>query len=183
MKILLDDVYKKIITFLNKKKYEYLVIGGIAAGTLGEPRLTGDIDIDILLSKKDSEHFLSELAKEKFVIDKIKCRQSIKNTGTFKIYFSDFHIDFIICSTELENSAFKRSTIISLYGISAPFPTPEDIILLKIIPGRSQDLLDIEKIIVRHKGKLDTAYILSWAQKLSDEAEDMRYYNRLKKIL
>ena len=42
MKQDLEDVFKKIVTFLNKGKYKYFVIGGIAAGTLGEPRMTAD---------------------------------------------------------------------------------------------------------------------------------------------
>jgi hypothetical protein len=42
--ILLEDVYKKVVTFLNGEKYKYLIIGGIAAGTLGEPRITADVD-------------------------------------------------------------------------------------------------------------------------------------------
>ena len=48
MRILLEHVYKRVITLLSKWEYNYLVIGGIAAGTLGEPRVTGDVDIDIM---------------------------------------------------------------------------------------------------------------------------------------
>ena len=51
MKVLLEDVYKKVVTFLNREKFEYIIIGGIAAGILGEPRLTGDVDVDIVLKK------------------------------------------------------------------------------------------------------------------------------------
>ena len=45
MKNLLEVAYKKLIKFLNKEGAEYIVIGGIAAGILGEPRMTGDIEI------------------------------------------------------------------------------------------------------------------------------------------
>ena len=46
-------------------------------------------------------------------------------------------------------------------------------ILLEIIPGRDKDLLDAKSIVLRHKGKLDTDYLETWATKLCDEAEDM----------
>ena len=46
--MLLEDAYKKLISFLNKEKIDYSIIGGGAAGILGEPRLTGDIDVDII---------------------------------------------------------------------------------------------------------------------------------------
>ena len=81
------------------------------------------------------------------------------------------------------SQAFNRRKTIALYGIKAFFPTPEDLILFKIIPGRKQDLLDAERVVLRHEGKLDTEYLKSWARKLSDQAEDMRIWNELKTLL
>lgn len=182
MKILLEDVYKKIVTFLNKEKYEYLIIGGIAAGTLGEPRVTADVDIDISLKKEKIGDFLKKARKEGFKIKKNTIIRA-KKFGTFQINYGDFHIDFIIASIDLEREAFRRKKIIKLYNIKAFFPSPEDLILLKIISGRTQDLLDAEKVIIRQKGKLDINYLKKWAQRLSDEAEDIRIYHQLNKLL
>ena len=183
MRILLEEVYKKTVTFLNRRKYKYLIIGGIAAGTLGEPRVTGDVDVDIILAQEDIIGFLDKAKKDGFKVSKKKCVNTAKQTGTFQINYGDFHIDFIIASTDFENQAFERRKIIKLYGIKAFFPTPEDLILLKIISGRKQDLLDAERVVLRHKKKLDIAYLQSWARKLSDQAEDMRIWNELKMLL
>lgn len=183
MRILLEEVYKKVVTFLNKGKYKYLIIGGIAAGTLGEPRVTGDVDVDIILASKDIVDFLDKAKKDGFKVLKKKCIKTAKQTGTFQINYGVFHVDFIMASTDLENQAFKRRNIIRLYGIKAFFPTPEDLILLKIIPGRTQDLLDAERIIQRHKERLDMTYLKTWARALSDEAEDTRIWNELKRLL
>jgi len=57
------------------------------------------------------------------------------------------------------------------------------LILLKIVPGRLKDLADVENIAKRNAGKLDEKYILDWAMKLSDEAEDLRIYRRVKRLL
>jgi len=183
MRILLEEVYKKIVTFLNSRKYKYLIIGGIAAGTLGEPRVTGDVDVDIILDQKDIIDFLDKANKDGFKVSREKCVNTAKQSGTFQINYGYFHIDFIIASTDFEKEAFERRKIIKLYGIKAFFPTPEDLILLKIIPGRKQDLLDAEKVILRHRNKLDTAYLQNWARKLCDEAEDMRIWNELNRLL
>jgi hypothetical protein len=183
MRILLEEVYKKVVTFLNRKKYKYLIIGGIAAGTLGEPRVTGDVDVDIMLAKEDIGDFLDKAKKEGFKVSKEKCVKTARQTGTFQINYGDFHVDFIIASTDFENQAFERRKIIRLYGISAFFPTVEDLILLKIVPARKQDLLDAEKVVLRHKEKLDTVYLKRWARKLCDEAEDMRIWNELNRLL
>lgn len=70
MRILLEDVFKKVVSFLNKEKLEYIIIGGVAAGILGEPRLTGDIDVDILLDRNQLAKFLDHLKQAGFKVEK-----------------------------------------------------------------------------------------------------------------
>ena len=78
MRILLEDVYKKAVNFLNKEKFEYIIIGGIAAGTLGEPRVTGDIDIDILLEEEMVSDFLKKAKRGGFKVDEARCKRQAK---------------------------------------------------------------------------------------------------------
>ena len=182
-KILLEDVYKKVVNFLSREKFEYIIIGGIAAGILGEPRVTADVDIDILLDKDQILSFLRKAQKAGFKINETKCKKEAEERGVFQINYGDFHIDFIIASTDLETQVFSRKKTVELYNTKAFFPTPEDLILLKIIPARLQDLLDAKKIVVRYKDKLDKRYLKTWAKRLCDEAQDMRIYNELLRLL
>ena len=181
--ILLEDVYKKVVAFLNSGKYRYLIIGGIAAGTLGEPRTTADVDVDIIINKENIPDFLDKAKKDGFKVIKKRCLESAEQTGVFQIHLEEFHVDFIIASTDLETMAFERAKTIKLYGTKALFPSPEDLILMKIIPGRQKDLLDAQGIIIRHEGKLDMQYLKTWAMKLSDEAQDMRIWQALNNLL
>jgi hypothetical protein len=179
----LTDAYKKIVNFLNSNGYSYFIIGGIAAGILGEPRITADVDVNIVVDKEDVPDFLSKAKKAGFKVPVKKCLKSAEQFGVFQISFGDYHIDFIIASTDLEEQAYKRRKSIQLYGVKAFFPSPEDLILMKIVPGREKDLLDAKGIILRHKGKLDTQYLKTWAMKLCDEAVDMRIWQALNKLL
>lgn len=183
MKILLEDVFKKTVLFLNREKFKYLIIGGIAVGVLGEPRVTGDVDVDIALGRNKVTEFLKRAEGFGFKVNKARCLETAKIAKVFQINYGDFHIDFIIASIDFEKEAFKRRRLRKLYGLNAFFPTPEDLILLKIIPGRPQDLADAEKIILRQKDKLDRKYLKKWAQKLSDEAQDLRIWNELQRLL
>lgn len=180
---LLEDVFVKLVSFLNKEKFEYIIIGGMAAAVLGEPRVTGDIDVDILLDKDNISDFLEKAKKAGFKIDKQRSTERAAKTSIFQIDYEDYRVDLIIASIDLEKDAFKRKKAITMYGVKAFFPTAEDLILLKIVPGRPKDLIDVENIAVRHKGKLDIKYLTKWAQKLSDEMQDMRIYNTLQKLL
>jgi len=179
----LVDAYKEIVKFLNSGGYDYIVIGGIAASTIGEPRITADVDVDIVINKEDVPHFLSKAIKAGFKVPVKKCLKSAEQMGVFQIFLGDYHIDFIIASTDLEAQACKRHRAIQLHGVKAFFPSPEDLILLKIIPGRDKDLLDAKGVVLRHKGKLDTRYLQTWARRLCDEAEDMRIWTVLNKLL
>ena len=179
----LDRFAVKTFRFLNKTKIPYLVIGGLAAGVVGEPRFTYDIDVDIALDPKTLGDFLAKAKKEGFRFDAQAVQRDMEAQGAFRIAGKRFHIDFIVASTELEKEAMGRAKFKSLYGIKTAFPTPEDLILLKVIPGRPQDILDIDRIARRHLAHLDESYLLCWAQRLSDEAEDLRIYNTVAGLL
>ncbi len=183
VKVLLEDAYKSVIRFLNKGKYKYIVIGGMAAGAIGEPRMTRDVDINIIMNKDEVPLLLSRAEKAGFILSRERCLETAEQMGIFQIRYNDYNIDFIIASTDLEVQAFERRKVTRMYGVRGFFPTPEDLILLKIIPGRDKDLLDAKNIVVRHKGKLDTKYLKSWAMKLCDEAENMRIWSILSNLL
>jgi len=180
---MLEQEYKRIINFLNTHSLNYLVIGGIAVSVIGNPRETKDIDFCIFIKKSDIKKFLERANKSGFEFDIKKMLQQAKETGCFHIMDGSVRIDFLIASHELEKTAFNRKTSIEMHGVKAFYPTPEDLILLKIVPGRLRDLADAEDIAIRHSGKLDEKYLLNWAQKLSDESEDMRIYRKVKRLL
>jgi len=179
----LADAYKKTVEFLNGGGYNYIVIGGIAASVVGEPRITGDVDVDIVINDEDVPEFLDKATEVGFNVHVKKCIESARRTGVFQISLGNYHIDFIIASTDLETQACQRRRTIQLHGVNAFFPSPEDLILLKIIPGRDKDLFDAKSIVLRHKGKLDTNYLETWAMKLCDEAEDVRIWTTLQRLL
>ena len=177
------DAYKKITEFLNSGRFNYIVIGGIAASTIGEARVTVDIDVDIVIDRKDVPELLDKLKKAGFQVPMKECLESARQTGVFQISFGDYHIDFIIASTELEINACQRRHEISLHGIKAFFPTVEDMILLKLVPGRTKVIADIEGLISRHRKKLDKKYLKNWAMQLCDESQDMGIWNTLSDLL
>ncbi|MBI5699989.1 nucleotidyltransferase [Candidatus Saganbacteria bacterium] len=179
----LDKLFQKTITLLEKEKTPYLLIGGLAVGVLGEPRMTQDIDLIVFIPKSSVIALLSKMKKAGFDINQTAIQKDLELKGAFRISFEELWVDFIVSSTDFEDSAFQRKMKITLLGKKVNIPSPEDLILLKLIPGRERDILDIKSIIERHRSKLDRKYLDSWAQKLSDEAEDLRIWNTLKKIL
>lgn len=182
-KLTLDKVYLKTIDLLNKEKVTYLIIGGLATGVIGEARLTQDIDVLITIAKHKIKSFLNRAKKDGFSYSLKAVDEDIKLRGVFKLRLGDFHIDFIIAGMPFEESAFSRRQKIHLYNREAYFPSPEDLILFKLIASRPKDILDIKAIILRHRRKLDVIYLKKWAKVISGNLQKTRLYTQLQKLL
>ena len=179
----LPEVFRKITAFLNKEQYDYLLIGGIAVGALGDPRMTQDIDFCLFVGKSQIKGLLKKAKDTGFSFQEKKVLSRIRETGTFQINCGSYHIDFLVASTDFEKTALRRRQRLKVYGTDAYFPTAEDLILFKIVPARHIDMADIEGIVGRKGVDLDREYLLDWALRLSDEAQDTRIYNDIKKLI
>lgn len=178
-----NHLYHQVVNLLESIRSPYLIIGGMATGVLGEPRLTHDIDAIIDADSKIISALLHKAKATGFSFNEQTVMNNRKQKGTFRLHYHKSWVDLIIASTEIERVAFSRAHRVKVLGIEASFPSPEDFILFKLIPGRPKDLLDVESVILRHQEKLDKEYLNQWAQRLSDEMEDLRIYNTLKKLL
>lgn len=73
--------------------------------------------------------------------------------------------DLITAGTEYERQAISRARCESLpSGIEVRVLAPEDVIVLKLVAGRAQDVADIEAILAA-KVPLDEPYLESWAER------------------
>lgn len=177
----IEAAFHELISLLKIAKTDYLLIGGLAVLASGEPRMTQDIDLILFLDKAYLPEFLKKAGK-KFRFNPKSVHYGAKTRGAFTIIFREVPVDIIIASTEFEKSALNRKIKTKLFGKAINLPSPEDLILLKLIPGRTKDLADVEAIVARHGGSLDKKYLRSWAEKIGDMAEDMRILRQLKNL-
>jgi hypothetical protein len=180
---LIYKALKKIVSFFETQKIPYFVIGGLAAGIMGEPRFTYDIDITILLKESDFGIFLKRLKKASFKFNSKEAILSLTQFGSFRFFYKNVQIDVIIASTKLEDEAMKRKKKIKFLGQSIFCASPEDLILFKLIAGRPKDILDAESIRFRQIHKLDKRYLKYWAKKLSKESQSTRITDGVHRLL
>ncbi len=180
---LFEKAVRKVIGFLEEQKIPYFVLGGLAVGVMGEPRFTRDIDLDIFLNTDETGLLLKRLKQAGFTFKAKEAMVTATQFGTFRIFYKTVQIDMIMASTDLEKEALKRKKRVSFFNQKTSFPSAEDLILLKLIPGRPKDLLDAESIIIRQKDKLDLSYLEKWSRQICELSEDFRVINQLKKML
>jgi len=178
-----DEFCRAVFEFLDDAGIRHLVIGGLAVITVGEPRTTGDADVIAFLEGAEAEELLAEAKKAGYKLSLKAERKSLHETGTFSIRRGPFHLDVLLASLPFEEEAYRRASTHKLFGRKLKFPTPEDLILLKVLAGEAKDMMDAAGVVRRHGPRLDTRYMESTLRPICDLAEDMGPWNRLQDVL
>ncbi|NQW47955.1 MAG: nucleotidyltransferase [Planctomycetes bacterium] len=178
-----DAFCRFAFTFLEEQGVRYLVIGGLAVVVVGEPRTTADADAIVFLSVSEAEALIGLAANAGFELQLAVERERLATTGTMRFRRSQFQLDLITASLPFEEAAFRRASRHKLFGVSLPFPSPEDLILLKVLAGRDKDMLDAIGIARRHRDHLDITYLETTIQPICDLAEDQSPWRRLQRVI
>lgn len=145
----------EIIDIFDREKLNYALVGGYALALHGIVRAT--IDIDIVLSLKLADYELAEKCLAEIGLtsripvraqDIIKMRKEyIENRNLIAWSFVDYknplrQVDILIIK-DLKN---LETVNISVAGKKIPVATLKELLKMKTISGRPQDLIDIESI-------------------------------------
>jgi predicted nucleotidyltransferase len=169
---------------LAKFDYRGVIIGGIAVGFLGRPRLTEDIDAMFILSVNDIPRFL-DAASEENIQPRIKNAEDFarKNRVLLLRHLpTEINIDISLGALLFEEEMVDRSVLKKTGAISIQLPTPEDLIIMKAIAHRPKDLEDI-RTIVDNNPKLDKKRIQTWVKSFADALESPGLWPKIKAIL
>lgn len=158
-----------VVEALNRGGVRYVIVGGLATVLHGFPRLTADIDLVVDLEPAEARRAIDVLLRLGFrprppvdardFADPAKRAAWIREKGlrVFSMFdptnplreldlFVEHPIDFA--------SLWQRSELIPLSGTTARVASIADLIALKRLAGRPEDLRDIEALeeIARRKG-------------------------------
>lgn len=131
-----------------------LVIGGVAASLLGRPRLTRDVDVLVILDQARWPVLLESAAAFRFVPRPDDPVAFARQTHVLPLRHqpSAIDVDVILGSLPFEHEALRRAQTISVGGVSFPVATPEDLVVMKMVAHRPQDLVDIDAVLDAQPG-------------------------------
>ncbi len=155
-----------------------VIIGGIAVGFLGRPRLTEDVDAMFLLSTQDIPQFL-EAAKTENIQPRIpNAEEFARKSRVLLLQHSptETNIDISLGILPFEEEMVERGIVQSTGTLSVRLPTPEDLIILKAIAHRPKDLEDIRTIVDKNPN-LDIARIKKWVKSFAEVLEMPRLWD------
>ena len=154
-------LFEEIFRELNKRRIDYVVVGGVAVVMHGVVRLTADLDLMVHLEEKNLTKFvevMNELGykpkvpvKTESLIDPENRRAWIeeKNMRVFSFYHPKkgiMLIDIFINEPVSYNKIKEDSIKMKMGNLLIPTVSIEDLIKLKKISGRPQDMADIEAL-------------------------------------
>jgi hypothetical protein len=169
---------------VQNNRFRGALIGGVAVSLLGYGRFTADLDAVFLLSLEDLASFLKAAEAEDFVPRIAKVEEFAQRTRVLLLVHSKTGTEFDVSMGQLpfEKELVERSQTIDYGNVQIPVASVEDIVIMKAIAHRTQDLADLESLIEIHPD-LDRERIRKWVKQFADVLENPEILVDLEKIL
>ena len=144
--------FLELLHVLEKHKVKYALIGGYAVGIYSEPRYTKDLDILIDPTLKNAKALLLALDEFGAPISNLT-KEDIAKPGLLYVFgIEPLRVDIINKIKGVSVALLiKRSKKIKIKKTVASVISLPDLLKLKKIAGRKQDLADIEKLKLFNK--------------------------------
>jgi len=163
-------IFAPLFDAFNTANIRYVVVGGLATVLHGYARLTVDIDLMVDLAPEQAKKVISILTTLGFVPQLPLNPSDFANAQTRKTWNTEKNMQVFsmidprnplrIVDLFVENpipfeDLWSRSTNVPIDTVSIRIVSLTDLIHLKRLAGRPQDLIDIKNLEQIQKGKLD----------------------------
>ena len=158
----------RVTKLLQAHNLEFALIGGLASSIRGRVRITADIDIVVDCDAAKAVELLEGLDGDlyrPFVVDP---QLSIRQFYILPIedVKSGIRIDLAIGVSGFEKMVVQRAS--APVGYSVPVATAEDLLLMKLMAGRTQDVSDVKGIVDLNRDSIDWRYCERLAGQLQE---------------
>ncbi|MBI5303043.1 MAG: hypothetical protein HY868_12975 [Chloroflexi bacterium] len=168
-----QELFLRVIEILDTLNIPYMVTGSFAVNFYGIPRTTHDIDLVVQIQLTDADRLAREFPPD-FYADPESMRQAIQQQFMFNVIDpgSGVKIDFwMLRHDAYDIERFQRRRAQSVFGKIIWMPSPEDVILSKLLwykeAQTDKHLNDARGVWDVQKESLDLGYLREWASKLT----------------
>jgi hypothetical protein len=142
----------------------HAIVGGVAATLQGEPRATRDIDAVVLIPEDEWGQFLQSAEAFGFVPRRRNSLEFAKRSRVLLLeHRSGIGIDVSLGALPFEQEMIDRSRRVTLSGVELQLATPEDLIVMKSLAMRPNDLTDILSLLDANE-RIDLKRIRYWVR-------------------
>ena len=184
-----DELLRHVLDVLEAQGIAYMLVGSMASGVYGEPRMTQDIDIVVELRSNQAAKLCEAFPAPKYYVSEKAAREAVATGGQFNVIHpaSGNKIDFMIARRDAwgrsEIGRRRREQIFpNRLGYAA---APEDVIVAKLLyykeGGSEKHLRDIAGMMQVSGDEIDTAYVDHWTRQLGLTAQWQAVLDRLRR--
>lgn len=153
-----------------------MIIGAVAVGLVARPRQTNDVDATVWCPDESLIRELLDLAQDLGLEPRRADTEGFaRKARVLQLQHTRTRIGVDVSLAELpfEQQAIAKRQEAKAGELTIPHSTAEDLIVMKMIAHREQDLLDVQNV-VRTARRLDRRRVLRWVRefaKLLDSPE------------
>ncbi|MBM5810407.1 MAG: nucleotidyl transferase AbiEii/AbiGii toxin family protein [Gammaproteobacteria bacterium] len=145
-----------------------ILVGGVAVSLLGRPRFTRDIDALVDL---DEARWPALLAAARAVDIVPRIDDPLEFARRSRVLLlrhepSQIDVDVILGGLPFECAAVRAGQPHRLGNLTVPLPRVEDLMIMKAVAQRPQDLLDLAGLLETHPDA-DLAIVRQWVREFS----------------
>ena len=137
----------------------YALIGGLASGFRGRPRFTEDVDVLVRVAQLKLPGLLQDLQSRGFSLDMVETVREWNEHHLAQIHYQDVAIDWLKPLLPCLDHALDRAPLEAWPDANVRIASAEDLILLKVLAMRPQDVFDIQNLLAANSGLLDLELI------------------------
>ncbi len=172
MRALLESVVS-LQCSLDAAGLQSMVIGGLAVSVWGEPRVTRDVDVKVLLQRESAQRLLDALSAGYTPLHSEPLNSLRRQALLFVRDGAGTRLDLLLAETAFDEVAILRARLVEAPGgFSVRVCSPEDLLIYKLIATRPRDHEDARGIVRRQGDKLDDAYIVDWLRQFEEAFDD-----------
>jgi|HubBroStandDraft_1064217.scaffolds.fasta_scaffold02493_4 hypothetical protein len=179
----LFEAARQLQVFCDGQGWRSCVIGGLAVQRWGEPRVTLDVDLNVLAGFGAEGRYIDALLAA--------YAARIRDAGEFarrhRVLLlrtpDGVGIDVSLGALPFEERVVGRATLFSFGpGLDIRTCSAEDLVVLKLFAARPLDIRDAEGVAVRQKGQLDWQYIDAELRPLAQIKDDPAILSTLARL-
>lgn len=172
----MDNLFRSVVDLQSRLRASGIlsaVIGGVAVAVWGEPRVTRDVDIKVLLGRDAAPRLLEAIGPDYISLQADPLAALARSGVLFVQDPQGTRLDLLLSDVSFDAEAIQRAKEVTLQpGLVASVCSPEDLIIYKLISTRQRDQDDAQGVIRRQGDDLDDQYVLTWLGRFEQALDD-----------
>ena len=121
----------------------WYLFGAQAVVMYGVPRLSADVDVTVRLDPDDPERFARAMCDAGFSL-RIDDPEFVRRTRVIPFVHrrTGMPLDVVLAGAGLEDEFIERANLVDAGSVRVPVIDPEDLVIAKVLAGRSKDVDD-----------------------------------------